>query len=482
MLKIQRMSHHRFTLALTVFACFLSYNTFSQRYIGLATSDYNALTALALNPANISGCNEKISVNLFSLNAAVDNNLGTFTKLSNLGNSSAFNVSGTKPFDMLAPALNLRLPEVLVSLNDKLKQSFAIGFRIRLMDQFNNFDPNLYNEATSSNHTSNDNLNFVSNNFNWTAHVWGETGITYGLQVFEKGPHQLRVGATLKYLGGIAYLGVKGKNLDVNYKNGNDTFYANHSDLEFASNAISANNAINNGVQPTDVLNSLFGSRSGSGFGLDIGVTYSYQVGATESNPHPSLTDPGSHRVKASVAVTDIGAIQYKEGNNFVINVSGNGYLTGQGITNNIKDWNDFRNYMVGQGFTADTGSKATKLGMPTALVLGGDYQVHSHFFVNATYIANLANRANFGNSYYNQFTITPRWDTRLLTLGLPITYSMLANDVKMGLGFRFGGFYFGSDDIMALFSNSQYGFNFYLGAFVPIYRKTHKHTEQQPG
>ena len=129
---------------------------------------------------------------------------------------------------------------------------------------------------------------------------------------------------------------------------------------------------------------------------------------------------------------------------------------------------------MVGQGFTADTGSKATKLYMPTALNASVDYQIYKRFFVNAMYIANLANRQNYGNSYYNQITLTPRFDTRLFAVGLPITYSELANDMKVGIGFRLGGFFVGSDDMLALMSSNQRGFNFYLGGFVPIYRKAH--------
>ena len=85
--------------------------------------------------------------------------------------------------------------------------------------------------------------------------------------------------------------------------------------------------------------------------------------------------------------------------------------------------------------------------------------------------MANVANRENFGNSYYNQLTITPRYDTRLFSVGLPLTYSMLSNSFKAGIGVRVSGFFFGSDDMMALFANHQYGFNFYVGGCVPFYK-----------
>jgi outer membrane protein OmpA-like peptidoglycan-associated protein len=56
--------------------------------------------------------------------------------------------------------------------------------------------------------------------------------------------------------------------------------------------------------------------------------------------------------------------------------------------------------------------------------------------------------------------------------VGIPITYGTLNNDIKAGLGLRFGGFFAGSDDMLAAFSNNVNSFNVYFGAFVPISKK----------
>ena len=457
--------------------CLTFGSTYAQRYMGLATGSYDAINALYLNPASISGCNEKIVVNLFSLNVALDNSLGTFSKLSNIGSSNgdAFKFSGDQPFSMVVPALDLRLPAIMISLNDKLKQSFALNFRIRGMNQFNHFDPTLYRTVTSSDHIDQD-YHFTTNNFNWTAHVWSEIGLSYALQVLDNGPHKIKAGITLRYLGGVDYLSLKGKNLDVTYKQGNDTFYAQHSDLEFASNAISADNAFKNGVDASGIFSSLFGAKAGSGFGMDLGVTYTYNIGSGDDIGPPQLMQkPEGHRLTASVAITDIGSIKYKEGKNFVVNVSGDGHLTGKELSDKVSNYTEFKNYIASKGFQADTGSKATKVYMPTSLIIGADYQIWKKFYVNATYIANLANRQNVGNSYYNQLTITPRFDYKLITMGLPITYSSLAKDIKVGIGFRISGFFFGSDDMLALINDNQHGFGFFFGFYVPIFRKASK-------
>ena len=442
----------------------------AQRYFGVATSDYNTINGLYLNPANIAGCKEKVTVNLISVSVTADNSLGTFAKLSDLGSTStnAFTNSGSKTFSMLIPVAEIRGPGVLIGLNDDHQMSFALTTRVRVMNQFNNFDQSLYSTVSDPNHNANSSYNFQTSKFNWTANIWSEIGLSYALVPWENDNNQVKAGITLRYIGGIDYLGLKGNNLNVSYTANSDSFYASHSDLEFASNVISADNAFSNGLNSSNVLSSFFGGNAGSGFGMDIGATYTYKINGDDK-------DANAHKLRASVAVTDIGHVTYKAQNSFTVNVGGNGWLTGQGLSDHIKDYNDFRNYVVTQGFTADTGAKQTKVYLPTALVLGADYQVYNHFYANLTYIANLANRQNFGNSYYNQVTLTPRFDMKLLSVALPITYSSLAGDMKVGFGFRIGGFFFGGDDMMALFSSNQHGFGVYFGGCVPIFKKEPK-------
>ncbi|MCD6012117.1 MAG: Outer rane porin [Flavipsychrobacter sp.] len=462
-------------LAIAVFCC-VAMGAQAQHYLGLATGEYSAINSLYLNPASISGAKEKIVVNLFSLNLAVDNSLGTFSKLGDIGKGStdAFNLSGKRdqPFSLVAPALELRLPAILVSLNDEHQQSFALTTRVRAMNQFNHFDPSLYQSITSDEYVDQD-YQFTTTKFNWTVHAWSEIGLSYALKVLDNGPHKLRAGITLRYLGGVKYLGLKGRNFDASYKKGSDTVFASHSDLSFASNAIKSDDVFSNGVTGDAVFSSLFGAKSGSGFGMDIGVSYTYTFDGDELSDEDNSGD--ARRITVSAAVRDIGAIKYKQGENFVVNVTGNGYLTGQGLEDHTNSYQEFRNYVVTQGFTVDTGSFATKVYMPTTMLFGVDYQIIKHIAVNATFIGNLANRQNYGNSYYGRFTITPRFENKFFTVALPLGYSWLAKDIKMGLGFRVAGFFFGSDDMLALLSSNQHGMGFYFGGYVPIFKKHKK-------
>lgn len=450
----------------------------AQRFMGVATSGWDDINGMYLNPANLAGNHNSVVVSLIGMGVGADNNLGTFSKLSDLTNGKAidFTNSGNKTFSMLVPVFELRGPGVVIGLNDKLKQSFAFSTRIRVINQFNNFDQSIYNTVENPGSVQKQDYEFAASKFNWSAHAWNEYGLSYALVPFQQGPHTIKVGATVRFLGGIGYLGLKSDNLKIKYSAGTDSFFASNSDLEFASNLVSVNNAKSDGLDASRVFNNLFGAKA-RGFGGDIGVSYSYQPETSGPSDANDKSPNSDYLFRVSAAITDFGAIKYKQGENYIVNVTGNGYVTGQGLVDNSKSYTEFRNYAVKQGFTADTASVDTKLYMPTTLIVGADVHAWKRIFINATGAMNLANRQHFGNSYYSQITVTPRYDSRVLSFGLPITYSMLANDMKVGMGIRFYGFYFGSDDMMAVFSNSQHGFNAYFGGFIPIRKKNHEPT-----
>src|ERR1700733_515818 len=119
----------------------------AQSYLGVATGNYSRINSMYLNPANVTDGKEMITLNLFSLGIGVDNNLGTFSKIGDLGNTlsskdsnsqSVFSNSGRKNFSMLVPEVNIHGPGLIVSINRK--NSIAITTGIRAINQFNDFD------------------------------------------------------------------------------------------------------------------------------------------------------------------------------------------------------------------------------------------------------------------------------------------------------------------------------------------------------
>lgn len=467
----------------TVFTAVLSLlalGASGQRNMGVATGNYSTFNSLYLNPANIADSRERFTINLFSVNAGLDNNLGYINNKGGVigavadGNAS-FEYSNNSQSSIVAPYAEVRLPGFTWSITPR--HSVALTTGVRGMNQFSNFNQSLYRVITDPDYVTANDFDLTSRRFNYTAHLWSQVGLSYGGVVLDQGNHELRVGITLRYLGGIGYVGLRGKNLDVHFRGGNDSFYATNSDIEYASNVLSTRSALVNGFSNNSIFSEFFGQKAGHGFGGDIGVVYDYI-------PHPErrkynmdgkkgVTD-GSHNrylVRVSASVVDLGAINYSSSDNSNAHVSGNGFLTGQGLRDNVTNYDDFRSYVVRQGFRADTIRSSTKVYMPTSLLLGVDVHACKGLYVNATFAGNLANRDNFGNSFYSQLTVTPRWDTRLFSVGLPLTYNMLSHSMRMGIGARFTGFFIGSDDVLALVSGHQYGFNFYVGGCVPFYK-----------
>jgi len=280
----------------------------------------------------------------------------------------------------------------------------------------------------------------------------------------------------LKRLFGIGYITVTGNNINVAYKTDSNVLYATNTDLEFASNVVNDNTAIFKGVNATNFLSHIFGSTSGTGLSADIGVIYKRRIG--EPEPSDYMESGKTHDIVLSASITDFGAINYASSTNASIQVGGNGFLSGQGISKNINSSQAFLNYVKQQGFEADTMSKGNQVFLPTALLLSADVQISGRIYANLLYINNLANRMNFGNSYYNQFTFTPRYDKHNMSFALPITYSMLSNDIKVGFGYRIAGFFIGSDDMLAFIHKNQKGFDAYLGGYIPIFKINHDPAE----
>ena len=443
----------------------LSVTARAQFNLGIATGNWSGISALALNPANIAGAREKYSVSIFAVNAGVDNNVGTFNikngfvlAVGDGKSNNMFSYSNNSKVSAVAPYITVTGPGVMYRIDKK--NTIAFTTALKGMNQFNNFDQSIFHSFNDSKFRSSETIDATSQKFNYTVHLWSEVGLSYATTLLDKGSNRLKMGVTLRYLGGIAYVGVKGRNMNAHFDAAKDTFSAKNTDLEYASNVLTTTGSGSN--VNGNIAGLLFNGNAGNGFGGDIGAVYEYTPLAERKN---------GYLVRFSAAVMDLGSIYYRGSNNRVETFTGNGNVTGQGIIDNVKNFNDLQRYATQRGFTADIQKTSTTIYMPTRLMLGGDYRAYKSVYVNVTYLFNLANRQNYGNSFYNQFTVTPRYETRLFTAGLPLTYSTLSNSFKVGLGLQASALFLGFDDMLGLFSHSQAGVNFYAGVNLRLYK-----------
>jgi hypothetical protein len=466
-----KISYRRVLLASAIFLLCAATGK-SQRYLGIATSEWSAINRLYLNPAYIADCREKISIGILSLNVAVDNNLGYIPKIPDVSNAinndnNIFTKSSGKKFSMLVPAAAFRGPGIMVSLGNNV--SIALTSGIRGINQFNNFDPTLYKRLSAGVIAPTDSYTVKAQKFNWTAHMWSEVGFTISALAREGYKYKLNLGITIRRLGGIGYVSILGKNLDLDFREQSDAFYAANSDVQFASNVANDTSTNFKDITPIGLFKKFFGETAGGGMAADIGFTYRYRIG--EAEPSDYMESVQTHDLTFSAAVTDFGSISYFNSTNMMVHITGQGSLSGRALDTSAKNIASMTQYALKQGFKVDTVTTSRKVNLPTALVLSADAQLYHRFYTNLLFIANLADRMKIGNSYYNQLTLTPRYDYHKMTIALPITYSMLAHDLKMGLGLRYTGLFLGSDDVLALMNKHQYGFGLYFGGYIPVFK-----------
>lgn len=478
-----KIAHMKRSTLMLCFAMLLPMFGMAQRHIGIATSNWSGTNGLYLNPANIGDSRHKFVIDLFSVDFGVNNNLAKFNSGSiidyaqdpdNNDLADAFEFQNNDKFSLMAPYAEIHLPGLIYSINRK--HSLALTSRVRVMSQFNDFNQNLYRTIIDRDFVDSMGANYTvsSGPFNFTAHGWSEIGLSWGGVLYDGGEHFIKGGITLRYLMGAGYLGMNSnRGIDAVSYGGQDSVQINNSDLNFGTTLANNNSSFGNSIGDF-----LFNS-AGNGVGGDVGFVYEWRPDHAkykyDMDCKTGLIDDGANKYKlrVSLSVTDMGAITYKGSNNFTMNITGSGYVKGNTLGDSVSNYDDLRAYAVNHGFTVDssTGATTTKVKLPTSLIFGLDYNVAKNFYVNAMYINNLANRSGFGNSYYNQITVTPRYDIRAVSVGVPLSYSFLTKSLKAGVGVRAGGFFIGSDDIGAMFSSAQ-GFNFYFGAYIPINKK----------
>jgi len=440
----------------------------AQQMLGVSTSNWCGTKSIDLNPASIADSRTRFQLDLFGLNFGADNNLGSIdfskaTKTTGGDIGNVFTLSNGKEFSLQFPTVDLHLPGLMVSIDNK--NSFAITTRLRINNQFNNFNRDLLNSALAPSNVTGD-VAINSKNFNWTAHVWTELKLTYAREVYNEGDHYIKAGISLTRLGGVGFLSLKGNNLDGHYYKATDSLNTTNTDIQFATSLVDNGSELTNGLG--NVASQFFGKKGGHGFGEDIGVVYEYRPESTTSEDKSS----NKYKFRGSMAINDLGSIKYDA---LEAKVRANGYVKAGDMDSTMKNSHDFNNYFASHGYVMDTGRRTTKVHMPTNLNIAFDYYVARHFYVNAMWIKNLAKRQNYGNSVYSQVTVTPRWDTRYFSVGLPLTYNNLSSSMKAGIGFRLSGLYFGSDDLLAFVGAKAYGVNFYLGGSIPIQKKRSK-------
>jgi hypothetical protein len=441
--------------------CFCVCNSIlAQSNFGLETDNYGGLHHTIKNPANSADSRSKIDVNLYSASVllATDYTNLTLDNVNTIINGESFESLERFPSSNNEILANVDFlgPSFMFSLGEQ--RSMGLINRIRVMGNFNNIDGELF-ESVYDGFPAND-FDFEQSNLDFTIHAWYEIGLHYS-QVFlsESKNIFLKGGVTMKYLlGGGAAQGSSNA-LRGNYQTAGDQVNLNG---DFAYTIT---------YDEDQESESIF-SEMTPGFGMDLGLVYEYRTTESQAAANTdNIRAFNKYKLKIGLAVTDIGAINYKdvETTNYIIDGTVSSQDLESDFTTTLED-----------NFVSNSTRNDIKVSLPTNLNLNLDYHLNKKFYLNLDLNQSLVKKDKFyNNNRLNLVTLTPRYESRFLGAYLPISYSSLGN-TAFGFGLRLGPLIVGSGTIISnLTSKKAQAANVYVGLKIPIYHKKKKKSKK---
>ncbi len=474
----------------------------SQDYLGYSSSNYNGITGVQVNPANVVESRMKFDMTLVGINFAAGNNyLGVkrtafnhsgkikdgFNTGKDLTQKGAYFPAFSDPqFNNRyltevtngkekSVFLSLRIdgPSFLVNLNRKN----AIGFssasrtyvnidgvsedlaRLVYYDVGRNgstraFDPNntsipfiqdLLGKQFTVDHLS---ANLMS---------WLEYGLTYGHVFRDKDEHYFKAGGTIKLLQGIvsAYANVK----DLQYRFNNDTIlgvfhtevnYGHSENLEFPNVKSPDNKNVNTNIDDPTIYGTFDGgypklSKTYQGLGGDIGFVYEwrpdYEKYKYDMDGETGLwmKHKNKYKLKIGASLLDLGSIRYAKGK-----LSNNFSVDLDSIRFRKLVTDSFPIYSFDQiidSLTTQGEIKGSyKVHLPTKLCFQFDYNIWKDVYVNLTptFAFQFKNAESKVHDWTN-ISLTPRWDQRWFGVSVPISYNTFYAKSNQAIGIGLG-------------------------------------------
>jgi hypothetical protein len=339
-------------------------------------------------------------------------------------------------------------PSVLFNLGEK--SSMALTTRVRGIFNLSNINGQFY-ESISDGFVGQDDYSVNMSGFAGIGHIWGEIGATYGRVLVENERNILRGGVTLKYLAGAGGLFTNSQSLTGNYSDQNQLLTTS-GNLAFGY------------TDGFDTEEPGF-SVNGSGFGIDLGLVYELNPGNQEMIT--SFSGADNYRLRLGVSMTDIGSITYQNSNLFDYNL--NGTVAAEDFEGELSI-----DEILDKNYTSTERTADQKIGLPTTLSLFADYSFNRRFHLAVQGSFSLQDEmSSIANGMNNSFAVTPRFETKWISIYSPIGIREYDSSVAWGLGLRLGPLLVGSGSIVSnLISSSSNSADVYLALKIPIYKK----------
>jgi hypothetical protein len=211
-------------------------------------------------------------------------------------------------------------------------------------------------------------------------------------------------------------------------------------------------------------MKSVFGGLDG--FATDLGVDYQL------------LREDKSYKLKVGASVRNIGSMTFSGDQNVSENYALN-IPSGQSLDldafENAEGLQDVENVLDNSGFfTKSSSADEFKVKLPTVLNFYADYNIISKVSITAFLQQKLGDQnADDQISSTNMFTITPRVTFGPFETFVPIGSNEISGGT-IGLGFRLGGFFLGSNSVLSAVTSDSKQADVYFG-FRFGFRKNEK-------
>lgn len=455
------------SLKFTALSAAMLIGTFAsaQEMNGFRSDNYNGVNGAFFNPANLGNSPYKLDIGLFGMNIFAGNkNMDfSFGTMSDLGGDDVLNnLMGKGNANSILVNVAFHLPSISYRINEKT--TLALLTRSRILFNVHDVDGTLLSSITDPpselslpyNLSSTENMRIATN-------IFSEYGLSGGHVVYDKGHHFVKVGATLKYLSGVANAYIQMDKINATFDSSGNTVVATK-----ASGSVSMGAA---GIDVDDPQFSLGGSSTG--FGADLGAVYEFRTDELKNEAIPYL-------FKANVALLDIGSIKYDvipgQSAGYSVNIPAGQYFDMSKFDGDPQETFDNNP----QYFTKKSAASSYRVALPRTLQIGGDYRALKGVYIAANLQLAMSNNETkaYNPRAVNAVTITPRYEGKLLAAYLPIHYSNLSK-MNIGFGFRAGPLYAGSSSLVSMMISKSKQMDFYFGFRVGFKTKQKKDSDE---
>ncbi len=458
------IKYNRIRFSIIIPIVLLATNAFAQSgNTGMRFSEFGGTQATYENPAFGAANKTKWEVQLFNANEIFENN--TY-KLNwrNFLKDGKFNLSSEAASDFsFRNALEVCGPAVMYNF----KNIFSVGvnIRTRFFFQMQDANRNLTKAALTDSNFSLANYGAITEDYlNFNMHLLTDVGLTGSATVFKTEKHSLTLGASLRMYKGQAAMDFTAKNVNIDPDNiiGADSVVRFSANMQVDAAFPDELNPLAGGNQNIDfesIINNAMSKSPGSGMGGDIGAVYQGTL----------LT----RKIRASIAITDIGQITYNKGNQY------NALFSANNIAIPIDSFESFpsgydsiKEWAADYGVIVDTAKHSFVQKLPTRMNLFAEIALTKNIHVGIANSINLSTNDSKASSYSSYMAVIPRFQSRLLEAWAPISYNYFSKNMKAGFGARIGFLYFGTDDLLSALTSEVKGVNFYLGLRVAGLKK----------